>query len=1432
MPSPFSAIPESDWTASNQLAFAFRDQYAVTEGHTLVVPRREVATWFDATEAEQHAIMALVAVVKAQLESELSPDGYNVGFNAGAAAGQTVFHLHVHVIPRHEGDMHDPRGGVRHVIPSRGNYRAAHQTLTLGGEDDPFMRQVRPLFEGAMDVAIVAAFVQRSGLDRLRDLIERALRRGARIRVLTGDYLHITQAEALEDLLGWMSAGPEDSDESDDTEACEDAALGRLEARIIEVAELPKRTRAFHPKSWRFEGPAMSVLFVGSSNLSRSALDTGIEWNLRVDKDRDEHAYERAVAGFERLWNEARGLDAAWVADYAARAQIKARPLAESEVDDAPTGPPPTPHDVQREALDKLCATRTTGHRRGLVVLATGLGKTWLACFDVERFADEIGRPPRVLFVAHRREILRQAARTFRTMARARWPGHSVTWFAGPGGSLDGDFVFASVQKLGRAGQLAKLEPRAFDYVVIDEVHHAAAPSYRRILDYLDPVFVLGLTATPERADQADVLGLFDDNLVHRADLGRGIEVGRLVPFDYFGIKDEVDYAAIPWRNRGFDPVELARAVQTQRRMESLWGAWQAHTGGRTIVFCASVAHANYARDWLRARAVRVEAIHTGDDADDRDAALEKLRRGELDAVCSVDVLNEGVDVPAVDRVVMLRPTESPVVFLQQLGRGLRRFDDSGKTRLTVIDFVGNHRMFLDRMRRLLSLAGPSAAGALQSLIEASGLVELPSGCSVHVELEAKDLLARLMPRGGGEVQRVYRELRESRGIRPTAGELQRLGYLPSTLRKSGHASWFDFVKSEGDLTEAQLASLSGLGPFLSEVETTNMTKAFKMVLLEALLEADAMQEGLPISELAARSHRVLRRSPELWKDVADKERFDRLEDTNAAAWQAYWRKNPVAAWMGENNKRTRAWFRIDGDWMVPDLPWPATASEAAVDMVRELVDYRLAKYRARHGAPEDLSAFDCKLTWNQRDPILKLPSRAKRSDVPEGDTEVRLPGGEVWTFGFRKQFCNTARPPGERGNQLPDLLRGWFGPSAGHPGTDFHVRFAPSPDGWWLERLGEVLQLRTRGRLRTYPDLRAAAGAVTEAHDHLEADEVVLPAEVEGDDVFALRAAGSSMHGGSDPIRDGDWLVLRLCRGEPLPAVEGRIALLQISDPDTGNSFQLKRIVRDSRGAGWILRSDNRAAKSFTATADTTPIAKLVATIPPERLAPQPGALVPEAQLAEAFGLDERPTTGRVGGHLFFMVETPGALIAPDRLQGDVLPKPGETAFVLTRADPADPWRYCGVGRRAEIEGQWTVPSLDHRTWKRLGTGRKASRTLPPESEERARALVHKLLVTFPTGAWIEARGRRARIAGQAAHGGLRIDGGEAGFAERTVSLTDLAWALVAQDRVELEAGVLDEAQVNRLRYLEGTPKAATRWIDTGWALVVLSASASEPRG
>jgi hypothetical protein len=474
-------------------------------------------------------------------------------------------------------------------------------------------------------------------------------------------------------------------------------------------------------------------------------------------------------------------------------------------------------------------------------------------------------------------------------------------------------------------------------------------------------------------------------------------------------------------------------------------------------------------------------------------------------------------------------------------------------------------------------------------------------------------------------------------------------------------------------------------------------------------------------------------------------------------------------------------------------------------------------------------TAFEAPVTWNKRDPILKLPSRTTRPDVHLGELDVRLPDGSLWRFRMMKEFCNVARPVGMDRNQLPDLLRRWFGPQAGHPGTAFRVRFAPGPDGWWVEPVqGKVIPLTRRGTLVAFPSLRAAAGAVSHAvalEGAPEAERIRLPITAQGEGLFAVRASGDSMDGGERPIRDGDWLVMRYARGAGAGAVEGKVALVQVSDP-AGYGYQVKRIVRDEKG--WRLRSDNPARPSFEAAEDVIPIALLVETIAPERLGPERGAVLTDEQAMETFGLEGLPKTGRRNGHLFLCVTKKGVLVEPDRLDLRIVDRrPAETAFVLTRAEGQGLWRYGGVARWQENEDRWALAEpVDYATWRALGHGRTSSRSLPPEAITQAEAWVEQLLRIHPPGAVLEREGKLCRIVGQASRGGVRIDGGPRGFEERTVTLTDLSWALRARDDTRKTGGLLNEARVNHLRYLEGTPKGSTRWIDTGWALFLVAAA------
>jgi superfamily II DNA or RNA helicase len=816
--------------------------------------------------------------------------------------------------------------------------------LATGGAQELFLRDhLASAFAHATHISIVVAFAQPAGVALLRAWLLAACERGAQVRVLVSDYLAITHPRALRGLM--------------DLEAAASASAGLLTARVIERAAWSRLGSSFHAKAWIFEGAqGFGRAWVGSSNLSFAALSGGTEWNLRLDRADDPRGFAQLRAAFDALWPLARGLDDAWITAYeAARSPA---PDAEQPAEAYPAAP--TPHAVQREALAALAQSRAAGHSRALVVLATGLGKTWLAALDALASGARS-----VLFIAHRVELLEQAARVL----RGAMPDTPQRWIAG-GRASDPSLsaapvVLASVASLARPDALAALAAARFDYVIIDEAHHAPAAQYQRVLGALDAGFVLGLTATPERLDVASVAGLFHDHIAYTATLARGLRERLLVPVRYWGLRDVVDLGAVRADARGFDPAALEEALlgAHEARMAQVWSAWQAHPGRRSLVFCQSVAHAEAVCGWLRSRGVRAAAVWAGPGSADRQGSLAQLASGELDAICAVDLFNEGVDVPSIDRVVMLRPTESPVIFLQQLGRGLRRIE--GKEAVTVLDLVGNHRVFMDRFYTLIGALGGEHLG-IRAALESGDGAWSGEGWSVSLELEAVEVLRGLLGERSGRERAwaLYEEAWARRGVRPSAAALYRVGGLGGRagvgdVRASGQ-SWFEVLEGEGVLEGAWREAWAdgAVRGWLREVERGRYTKCFKLVVLRALIEAGALWEGMEIGALCARCFGLMRGDPALWADVGDALRaLPRAPDgAQAARWEAYWRGWPLDVWTGQE-RRQRAgkrragepvWFCYTDDGrFAPAFEVPPEHREAAQEMTAELVEFLLAR---QHG--------------------------------------------------------------------------------------------------------------------------------------------------------------------------------------------------------------------------------------------------------------------------------------------------------------------------------------------------------------------------------------------------------------------------------------------------------------------------------------------------
>ncbi|KQV85321.1 DEAD/DEAH box helicase [Massilia sp. Root351] len=795
------------------------------------------------------------------------------------------------------------------------------EKLVTGGKA-PFLPHLCSAINQATDIDMAVAFVKTSGLRLLLPDLQSALQRDsnqgrvrARVRILTSDYLDVTDTEALRHLMLLQELG--------------------AQVKVYESAG-----SSFHLKAYLFAGfnsklGLTGTAFIGSSNISRQALQHGLEWNYRINYPGD-NGFLEARSRFDELFANVRSvpLTDAWIDNYEARRVTL--PLA-VEAGSLEQDPPPKPTSVQTSALAALAETRSEGYRSGLVVLATGLGKTWLAAFD----AAQLGAK-RILFVAHREEILNQAAETF---LRIR-PNFRVGFYAGQSRDVEVDVLCASVQTLSRNEHLERFSPYHFDYVVVDEFHHASAATYRRLLAYFTPRFLLGLTATPERSDQSDILSLCDDNLVFTCSLFEGIRSKLLAPFHYYGIFDSsVDYTEIPWRSNRFDQHQLSNKLATLARAKHALREWSLRKQERTLAFCVSTKHADFMEAQFSKAGIACAAVYAGSHMS-RGDALERLRDGRLAVIFSVDFFNEGVDLPEIDTVMMLRPTESKILFLQQLGRGLRK--SAGKDKLVILDFIGNHKSFLHKP---LALFGKEARHLADFARKAqANQLLLPDGCYVNYDLELIDFLKSL---DGDGIRNEYAALRNSLGRRPTLAEFYRSGSSMQAMR-SDFQSWFTLVEAMDDLDPDEQEIAAKHRAFLREVETTNMTKSFKMVLLEAFQELDGWRNAPTTDELAQRSWRVLQRRRTLLGDLPE---AHRTADDADKTWYRYWMDNPIKAWTGANRSAGAAvYFRVEAGRFQPSFATALGLHEKFGLLVQELIDYRLAVYEWRQAstAPAD----------------------------------------------------------------------------------------------------------------------------------------------------------------------------------------------------------------------------------------------------------------------------------------------------------------------------------------------------------------------------------------------------------------------------------------------------------------------------------------------
>lgn len=660
--------------------------------------------------------------------------------------------------------------------------------FTAGKGSPSLLSELRRELAACEEVDILVSFITHSGVRKLLDVLQSVTSVGAdgqprtRLRILTTTYTGATEIQALDEL----------------------AQLPGCEIRI----SLDGRRTRLHAKAWLFHRrTGFGSAYVGSANLSGAALMGGLEWTVKFTERGQADMFERAKAHFETLWEDKE------FQIYDPENPLHRTALGEAlkresggDVIARPTYFDLEPKTYQQEMLDQLQIERDHGRWRNLVVAATGTGKTVVAAFDYRRSCALLGGRPRLLFVAHREEILKQALRIYREVLR----DHSFGELLVGGSELEHfDHVFATIDSVTVRNLVARCSADYWHTVVVDECHRLAAERFDAFVSAVRPRILLGLTATPERSDGKPILGYFDcrpdGSPAVELRLWHALDLQLLCPFEYYACDDDTDFSGVPWEQPGEQAAIDKLVTGNDVRARLVLNEWRRLVGdparGRALVFCATVAHAQYMAVKLNAAGIKAVCVVGTTSADERRRAPEMLARGEITAIVTCDLYNEGVDLPLVDTLLLLRPTQSPVLFQQQIGRGLRLAH--GKESCLILDFVGQHRQEF-RFDRLLSTITGLPRGQLIEAVE-KGFGSLSPGCHIHLQRKAREQVLNSLRK---LVQQNWRRLRtELQAYAALCGRnnirlvdfLREQGIEPEDIyRGSGRSGWTNLKRDAG----------------------------------------------------------------------------------------------------------------------------------------------------------------------------------------------------------------------------------------------------------------------------------------------------------------------------------------------------------------------------------------------------------------------------------------------------------------------------------------------------------------------------------------------------------------------------------------------------------------------------------------------------------
>lgn len=612
------------------------------------------------------------------------------------------------VIDKTQSDYPDLAKRLEEIMPLKGLVNGALFT----GKGMKLYTELQREIASSNKIWLMVSFIKKRGLELILPQLREFTDNGGQLKVITTTYMQATDYDAI-------------------------IKLSKLKNTEIKIT-YDITSERLHAKAYVFlRETGFNTAYIGSSNISAQALDTGAEWNVKVTQIEQPRMMKTIMDAFNASW---------WAEDYETFVNgVDNERLKEAldkdfsnEIDLSSLKGLIHPFDYQNEILERLKFEREVrGHWRNLVVAATGTGKTVMAACDYKSFKEQHERA-RLLFVAHREEILKQSLKTFQCLLSDYNFGEK--WF-GEEKPSSYEYLFASKDMLNNHLNELALPSDYYDYIVIDEVHHAAASSYRKIIDFFKPKVLLGLTATPERMDGEDILQDFDGSISAEIRLDDALNKGLLAPFHYFGITDAIDYSDIAWNRGQYDEIELTKIYESNdARTALIFKSLETYLPNvrdvRALCFCATQRHANVMASKFTLCGLNAAAL-TSENDKDRSAMLLKLKNKKINYLFVVDMLNEGVDIPEVDTILFLRPTKSLTVFIQQFGRGLRK--SKGKTHVDILDFVGNYRKefnFTDRMRVML---GRTSMSVEEELVR--GCPHLPLGCQIILEPKAKEFI-------------------------------------------------------------------------------------------------------------------------------------------------------------------------------------------------------------------------------------------------------------------------------------------------------------------------------------------------------------------------------------------------------------------------------------------------------------------------------------------------------------------------------------------------------------------------------------------------------------------------------------------------------------------------------------------------------------------